>query len=112
MLLSVVTALLAPALLPAPSAAPANAVPRGATRRWAVQAAGAAAAAAALGAPRSALADEAPSRMGGLLEPFVDVQRGYKMYVPTGWNKFDADPGVYDVKYTDIIEPETTVQVS
>ncbi len=50
--------------------------------------------------------------MGGLLEPFIDTQKGYKLYSPTGWNKFDADPGVYDVKFQDIIEPETTVQVS
>jgi len=50
--------------------------------------------------------------MGGLLEPFVDTQKGYKLYTPSGWNKFDADPGVYDVKFQDIIEPETTVQVS
>ena len=50
--------------------------------------------------------------MGGLLEPFVDTQKGYKLYTPSGWNKFDADPGVYDVKFQDIIEPETTVSVS
>jgi len=50
--------------------------------------------------------------MGGLLEPFVDVQRGYKLYRPAGWNQFDADPGVYDVKFQDIIESETTVQVA
>ena len=52
------------------------------------------------------------SRMGGLLEPFIDTSRGYKLYKPSGWNQFDADPGVYDVKFQDIIETETTVQVS
>ena len=41
--------------------------------------------------------------MGGLLEPFIDTQKGYKLYVPAGWNKFDADPGVYDIKFQDII---------
>lgn len=52
------------------------------------------------------------NKMGGLLEPFVDTQHNYKLYKPAGWNKFDADPGVYDVKFQDIIETETTVQVS
>merc|ERR1711937_393848 len=52
------------------------------------------------------------SKLGGLLEPYIDTQRGYKLYKPAGWNQFDADPGVYDVKFQDIIEPETTVQVS
>merc|ERR1711908_52686 len=52
------------------------------------------------------------SRMGGLLEPYIDTQKGYKLYKPAGWNQFDADPGVYDIKFQDIIEPETTVQVS
>jgi photosystem II oxygen-evolving enhancer protein 2 len=65
--------------------------------------------------PWSAVAaemDGPPSKMGGLLEPFIDTQKGFKLYVPAGWTKFDADPGVYDVKYQDIIEPETTVQVA
>merc|ERR1719163_2445498 len=80
------------------------------TRRGAMQAAGAAAATFAF--VHGAEAEENFSRMGGLLEPFIDTQKGYKLYVPSGWNKFDADPGVYDVKYQDIIEQETTVQVS
>ena len=50
--------------------------------------------------------------MGGLLEPIIDTAKGYKLYKPAGWNQFDADPGVYDVKFQDIIESETTVQVS
>ncbi len=50
--------------------------------------------------------------MGGLLEPYIDTQKGYKLYKPAGWNQFDADPGVYDIKFQDIIESETTVQVS
>lgn len=50
--------------------------------------------------------------MGGLLEPYIDTQRGYKLYKPAGWNQFNADPGVYDIKFQDIIETETTVQVS
>merc|ERR1712070_1342673 len=51
-------------------------------------------------------------KMGGLLEPYIETGKGFKLYKPAGWNKFDADPGVYDVKFQDIIETETTVQVS
>ena len=47
-----------------------------------------------------------------MLEPYVDGPKGFKLYAPSGWNKFDADPGVYDVKFQDIIESETIVQVS
>lgn len=96
-------------LLPTqPAAPPASAA---LTRRMALQAASAAAVATAVGI-RGAEAAEAPSKMGGLLEPFIDVQRGYKLYKPSGWSQFDADPGVYDIKFQDIIEPETTVSVS
>ena len=106
----VVSLLSSSLLLPLSPTLPASGRPL--TRRDALQAAGAAAA-LTVGA-RGAVADdeEGFSRMGGLLEPFIDTQKGYKLYVPSGWNKFDADPGVYDVKYQDIIEQETTVQVS
>ena len=87
--------------------------PQMSSRRAALQQGAAAAAAIAFLPTSSALAaEEMASRMGGLLEPFIDTQKGYKLYVPAGWNKFDADPGVYDVKYQDIIEQETTVQVA
>merc|ERR1719440_2318782 len=71
------------------------------------------AALAALGLTAGASAEEkAFSKMGGLLEPFVDIQKGYKLYKPTGWTQYDQDPGVYDVKFADIIEPFETVVVS
>ncbi len=47
-----------------------------------------------------------------MLEPYVDGPKGFKLYAPSGWNKFDADPGVYDAKWQDIIEPFETVQIS
>jgi hypothetical protein len=98
-------------LLPGPAPAPASA-----TRREALQSAATVAAAFSLstaGVVQPAFAaGEDFSRMGGLLEPYLDVQRGFKLYRPSGWNQFDADPGVYDVKFQDIIESETTVQVS
>lgn len=68
-------------------------------------------AALALGQSATA-AEEGPSRMGGLLEPFIAPAQGYKLLKPSGWNKFDADPGNFDVKFVDIIEPFETVQVS
>ena len=75
-----------------------------------------------LGLPTAhgSLADPSPpppflaqaNRMGGMLEPYVDGPKGFKLYAPSGWNKFDADPGVYDAKWQDIIEPFETVQIS
>ena len=95
-------------LPPMPSSSRTELSPRDAL----LQGAGTVAAAAAALSATPALAGEEFSRMGGLLEPYIDVQRGFKLYTPSGWNKFDADPGVYDVKFQDIIEPETTVQVA
>lgn len=60
----------------------------------------------------SAGAEEAFSKLGGLLEPYIDTQKGYKLYKPSGWNQFEADPGVYDMKWQDIIEANEIVQVS
>jgi len=74
------------------------------TRRAALSTAAGAAAALTVGA-RGAYAEESFSRMGGLLEPFVDVSKGYKIYKPSGWTEFPTDPGVYDIKWQDIIEP-------
>merc|ERR1719420_107345 len=71
------------------------------TRRGLAQSA--AAVAALVAGAGGAQAAEQANRMGGLLEPYIDAPKGFKMYVPTGWNKFDADPGVYDAKWQDII---------
>jgi len=90
---------------------PSSPAPRPVTRRAALGTAAGAAAALTVGV-RGAHAEEPFSRMGGLLEPFVDVSKGYKIYKPSGWNEFPTDPGVYDIKWQDIIEQETTVQVS
>lgn len=68
--------------------------------------------AALLSASLPATAQETFTNMGGLLEPFTDTQKGYKLYRPSGWTKYETDPGVYDVKFQDIIEPETVVIVS
>jgi len=90
----------------APAAAPQ-------TRRQLIQTAAAAAAAAAAGGVAPALAGgDTFNRMSGVLEPFTDVQKGFKLYKPVAWNQFEADPGVYDMKWVDLIEPFETVQVS
>ena len=81
------------------------------SRRSAVQTAGASFAAAALGVRGASAAEPEFSKRGGLLEPFIDTQKGYKLYKPAGWNQFDQDPGVFDVKFVDIIEQDTTVVV-
>jgi hypothetical protein len=75
------------------------------SRRAALQqAVGASAAVVAGAAVQPAFAaEESFSKMGGLLEPYIDTQRGYKLYKPAGWNQFNADPGVYDIKFQDIM---------
>jgi hypothetical protein len=37
------------------------------------------------------------TRLGGLLEPYTDTQRGFKLSRPLGWNKFDNVPGEWSV---------------
>ena len=95
------------------------AVTGAATRRGVLNAVGGAAAALAFASSASASdfediidGNKEFNKMGGLLEPFVDTQHGFKLYKPAGWNKFESDPGVFDIKFQDIIEQETTVQVS
>lgn len=68
--------------------------------------------AASITTHREILHSAQANRMGGMLEPYVDGPKGFKLYAPSGWNKFDADPGVYDAKWQDIIEPFETVQIS
>ena len=37
--------------------------------------------------------------MGGLLEPYKDINKGFSLYRPAGWNQFDSAPGEYDIKW-------------
>lgn len=62
--------------------------------------------------PAAASAEETFSSMGGSLSPYTDAPKGFKLYKPNAWNQFDADPGVYDIKFQDLIEPFEFVQVS
>ena len=45
------------------------------------------------------------SRMGGLLEPYQDGPRGFRLMAPAGWNKFDGEVGAYDLKWQDLVDP-------
>jgi len=51
------------------------------------------------------------SRMGGLLSPFKDVNKGFSIFKPLGWNQFDSAPGEYDVKWEDLVEKSELVMV-
>jgi len=42
-------------------------------------------------------------KMGGLLEAYNDVNKGWKINKPSGWNQFDTLPGVYEIKWEDIV---------
>jgi len=48
--------------------------------------------------------------MGGLLEPYS--AKGFKLFRPSGWDKFDTSPDLYDVKFVDIINKAETVIIS
>jgi photosystem II oxygen-evolving enhancer protein 2 len=59
--------------------------------------------------------DETPrvaTRMGGLLEAFQDGPRGFRIMIPSGWNKFEGEVGAYDVKWQDLVDPSENVKIS
>ena len=113
-----------PAPAPAPATPPAEAaVPMAAVAEEAAPAPAPAVAAAATAAEGETVPAPAPatpaayqidmskvkdvpvstSKMGGLLEPFADVGKGWRILKPYGWNQFDTRPGVYEEKWTDIV---------
>lgn len=52
------------------------------------------------------------TRMGGLLEPYQDGPRGFRLLAPSGWNKFDGEVGAYDVKWQDLVDPLEQIKLS
>ena len=52
------------------------------------------------------------TRMGGLLDKYQDVGRGWRILAPAGWNKFEGEVGAYDVKWQDLVDPRDNVKVS
>jgi len=51
------------------------------------------------------------TRMGGFLEKYQD-SRGWTILAPSGWNKFEGEPGAYDVKWQDVVDNKENVKVS
>lgn len=49
------------------------------------------------------------TKLGGQLEPFADVSRGYRMAKPLGWNRYDGTSGEYVVKMVDLVDPTTLI---
>jgi len=50
--------------------------------------------------------------MGGLLEKFADVNRGFRLLKPTTWNEFDGEPGAYDKRWVDVVNPSQSITLS
>jgi len=48
------------------------------------------------------------SRLGGVLEQYSDLQRGFKMMTPYSWNKFENGEG-YDVRWVDLVNNKENV---
>lgn len=42
-------------------------------------------------------------QLAGALTPYADSGRGWRILRPNYWNQFDQIPGVYDLKWTDIV---------
>mmetsp|Transcript_26887 Transcript_26887/g.81211 ORF Transcript_26887/g.81211 Transcript_26887/m.81211 type:complete len:155 (+) Transcript_26887:40-504(+) len=54
----------------------------------------------------------ATTKMGGLLEKYADVTRGFRMMKPTTWNEFTGEPGAYDVRFVDVVSPVDSITLS
>jgi len=56
--------------------------------------------------------EEGFSDLGGMLVPYVDIKKDFKVFRPFGWVEFSADPGNYDIKWRDVVEQDSLVSVS
>ena len=45
-------------------------------------------------------------------ESYQDGLRGWRIMVPSGWNKFDGEVGAYDTKWQDLVDPMENIKVS
>jgi photosystem II oxygen-evolving enhancer protein 2 len=52
------------------------------------------------------------TKMGGLLEPFQDGPRSIRMMAPSGWNRFEGEPGAYDLKWQDLVDSFESIKIS
>eukprot|EP00904_Undaria_pinnatifida_P010646 jgi/Undpi1/6711/HiC_scaffold_20.g09190.m1 len=49
------------------------------------------------------------TKLGGQLEPFADISKGYRLAKPLGWNRYDGTSGEYAVKMVDLVDPTTLI---
>eukprot|EP00181_Compsopogon_caeruleus_P006414 CAMPEP_0184677858 /NCGR_PEP_ID=MMETSP0312-20130426/476_1 /TAXON_ID=31354 /ORGANISM="Compsopogon coeruleus, Strain SAG 36.94" /LENGTH=187 /DNA_ID=CAMNT_0027126043 /DNA_START=111 /DNA_END=674 /DNA_ORIENTATION=+ len=61
--------------------------------------------------PERALAEGPPPNLSGQVELYRDLNKGFQIYRPSGWNEFAATVGQYDVKWSDLIQPLEFVTV-
>jgi len=47
----------------------------------------------------------------GITSQFKDINKGFSVLKPNGWNQFDSAPGEYDVKWEDLVEKSELVMV-
>ena len=52
------------------------------------------------------------TKMGGLLEKFADVNRGFRMLKPSTWNQFEGEVGAYDFRWVDVVSPVDMITIS
>eukprot|EP00638_Chattonella_subsalsa_P005712 CAMPEP_0117743638 /NCGR_PEP_ID=MMETSP0947-20121206/6263_1 /TAXON_ID=44440 /ORGANISM="Chattonella subsalsa, Strain CCMP2191" /LENGTH=209 /DNA_ID=CAMNT_0005560395 /DNA_START=105 /DNA_END=731 /DNA_ORIENTATION=- len=52
------------------------------------------------------------TRMGGTMEPYSDINKGFKLFRPSGWDAFSNAPEEYDVKFVDLVNKQETITVS
>ena len=52
------------------------------------------------------------TRLGGLLEPYQDGPRGIRIMAPSGWNRFEGEVGAFDLKWSDLVDPNENIKIS
>jgi len=73
--------------------------------------------AAAAGGEKVAAADKKEggmpkvSKVSGQVTKFKDINKGFQILKPIGWNQFDTAPGEYDVKWEDLVEKSELIMV-
>ena len=51
------------------------------------------------------------SSTSGQVTKYKDINKGFQILKPNGWNQFDTAPGEYDVKWEDLVEKSELVMV-
>lgn len=49
--------------------------------------------------------------LGGMVEVYKDLNKGFTILRPQGWNQFEATAGQYDIKWQDLIQPLEIITV-